>query len=130
MTKRDRQREYWRRWYKKNRTKVLKANRQWRKDNWERHLRTTRTYRAKNRQRQRVLSRRWSYGLTDDAFKRMKEAQNNRCALCNRKVKLVVDHCHHTGRIRGLLCYRCNTGLGFLGDTPDSLDRAFKYVRG
>jgi hypothetical protein len=53
------------------------------------------------------------YGITQDLFEQMKEAQDGRCACCGKKAKrLIVDHNHETGSVRGLLCYRCNMGLG------------------
>jgi hypothetical protein len=70
------------------------------------------------------------YGLSRADFDAMAAAQDGECALC-RKVprKLHVDHCHETGRVRGLLCPRCNTALGALGDTEDGLLAALRYIR-
>lgn len=56
--------------------------------------------------------------------------QGNVCKICLREVKLVVDHCHNTNEVRGLLCVRCNAGLGQLGDTIEGLERALKYLKG
>lgn len=53
------------------------------------------------------------YGISLTDFNAMKEQQGNSCAICKKGRKLVVDHDHTTGEIRGLLCARCN---GILGD--------------
>ena len=59
--------------------------------------------------------------------------QNGRCAICKRlpytKKGLVVDHCHQTGAIRGILCSRCNSALGHLDDDPALLEQALEYLR-
>ena len=59
--------------------------------------------------------------------------QDNKCALCKTpfsdKIKPNVDHCHSTEKIRGILCNKCNSGLGFLGDNIESLERAINYLR-
>lgn len=73
------------------------------------------------------------YGITLRDYQRMLENQSGSCALCFRKPKrrkLHVDHCHRTGRIRGLLCSRCNQALGALGDTAVDVLRAVKYLLG
>lgn len=63
------------------------------------------------------------------------EAQNNKCAICrcdsgsnNRGDKLAVDHCHSSGKIRGLLCHKCNTALGLLNDSQEVLQSAITYL--
>lgn len=52
------------------------------------------------------------------------------CAICNREVVLVTDHCHSTGVVRGRLCVRCNTGLGKFLDDPEMLSKAIEYLGG
>lgn len=72
--------------------------------------------------------------LSVDAFDAAWQAQNGKCALCSCDLDRStrrgchVDHCHETGRFRGLLCGGCNTALGKLGDTPEALQRALAYV--
>lgn len=75
------------------------------------------------------------YGITEEVYQYMLAKQGGHCALCDqtpdkepRKV-LSLDHCHETGRIRGLLCMRHNNGLGMLGDNEAGLLRALKYIR-
>jgi len=71
------------------------------------------------------------YGLTPDQYSQMLEQQGGGCAICgvtpNGK-RLAVDHCHTTGKVRGLLCSPCNTGLGVFKDNTDLLHNAVKYL--
>ena len=80
-------------------------------------------------------ARRNKYDLNEEQYRELVEHQNNHCAICNLpategKRGLSVDHDHETGEIRGLLCTRCNTGLGQLRDDPKLLDKAISYLRG
>lgn len=69
------------------------------------------------------------YNLTDQEFEAIVLAQNNRCLLCDTELtKPHVDHCHSTGRVRGILCYHCNVGLGHFKDNPEVLARAIQYL--
>jgi Recombination endonuclease VII len=65
---------------------------------------------------------------------KLQTEQNNLCAICSAPAKqnktLSIDHCHETGKIRGLLCSKCNMGLGLLGDTAESLRKALQYLEG
>lgn len=80
----------------------------------------------------RHLKRR--YGISISTYDEMCAAQNNACAICNSTERksnngfLCVDHCHKTGRIRGLLCYRCNRALGHLGDNEISFWKILQYI--
>lgn len=57
------------------------------------------------------------------------ETQKGRCAICSRTEDLVLDHCHETRRVRGVLCSECNRGLGFFRDDPRRLVRAIRYLQ-
>ena len=76
-----------------------------------------------------------TYGLTPEQYDVMLEAQGSCCAICDAKkpggrTKLFfIDHCHTTGKVRGLLCMRCNTGLGLFLDNPRFLSKAIDYLR-
>jgi hypothetical protein len=75
-----------------------------------------------------------AYGIGYAEYLKMLEAQNNSCAICgttdtgNRKA-FHVDHCHTTGKVRGLLCSNCNTGIGNLRDDVALLHRAIDYLK-
>ena len=69
------------------------------------------------------------YGITIYQFNRMVEEQDGRCKICwHVPTKFQIDHCHKTGRVRGLLCWRCNRGLGFFYEVPDMFARAASYL--
>ena len=73
------------------------------------------------------------YGVSADDVDALFYLQAKRCKLCRKEiesaVKAHVDHCHETGRIRGLLCFTCNKALGMLGDNEDGLLLALGYVK-
>lgn len=61
----------------------------------------------------------------------MIENQKGLCLICTEKPeKLFIDNCHETGKVRGLLCSSCNTGIGMLKDDPDVLRAAISYLVG
>lgn len=71
----------------------------------------------------------YDYNLTEEQYLLLKENQNYSCAICkDSKKKLVIDHCHTTGKVRGLLCTNCNTALGHFKDNIKFLDSAKDYL--
>jgi len=68
-------------------------------------------------------------GLTADRFEEMMSQQKEKCLICEERKKLVVDHCHANGHVRGLLCSNCNSAIGFLGDNISRLENAILYLR-
>lgn len=71
------------------------------------------------------------YGITLAEFEDRARRQEGRCIVCNRLPDwgtLNVDHDHETGKIRGLLCGRCNRSLGLVADNPDTLRRLAVYL--
>ena len=74
-----------------------------------------------------------TYGITMEDYNRMLEAQNRVCKICgasrtSKKLSLVVDHCHTTGKVRGLLCDTCNRALGMFKDSTEYLKNAIHYL--
>ena len=71
------------------------------------------------------------YGITVDEYEALLEAQGGKCKICGReptKKRLHLDHCHKTGTIRGLLCSKCNAGLGLLGEDVERFLLAIEYI--
>jgi len=77
------------------------------------------------------------YNLSTEDYDLLVEKQNNCCAICGtsallfsgRKKRLCVDHCHTTGKVRGLLCEPCNTLLGMAKDNQRTLSSAINYLK-
>src|SRR4051794_33920797 len=110
-----------------------------------RHQRMTQADKARKvrKQRERRIAlgvpRSWYLiGVTREQYERMYKAQQGRCAICGKKKPphrqgqprnspfLHVDHCHKSGKVRGLLCYSCNSKLGFV---EKYLGPIVKYLR-
>lgn len=73
------------------------------------------------------------YGILPEDYARMLRAQGFGCAICGIQKcpsgrRFSVDHCHETGRVRGILCLKCNQGIGQLDDSPERLRRAAEYL--
>jgi hypothetical protein len=80
---------------------------------------------------QRSYELRRRYNLTPEEWDALFKKQRGKCAICRRPPlrRLHVDHCHKTGKVRGLLCWACNSGVGKLKDCPATMLRAAKYIR-
>jgi hypothetical protein len=75
-----------------------------------------------------------AYGISYQEYLNILAIQQNSCAICGVDQEDVsrafaVDHCHDTGKIRGLLCCNCNTGIGNLRDDIGLLERAIEYLK-
>lgn len=76
------------------------------------------------------------YGITIDEYNAKLTEQGGKCAICSMEVTFSrdltaahLDHCHATGKVRGILCVRCNQGIGFLQDRIDLLYKAIDYLK-
>jgi hypothetical protein len=70
------------------------------------------------------------YGLSLADYRALEKRQGNACAICRKVTRvLCIDHCHVTGRVRGLLCRRCNSALGFYADDQRLLRAALAYLQ-
>ena len=96
-------------------------------------------YRDRNREALRGVNRKSRfkhfYGITIADYDAMLAEQQGVCAICStdtpgiRTKHFAVDHCHVKGTVRGLLCDKCNRGIGLLGDNLDAVLKAAKYLK-
>lgn len=76
-----------------------------------------------------------NYNMSLEEYEKRLLEQGDKCAICENYHRfdkygvLAVDHCHKTGKIRGLLCFKCNTILGSVNDNIDTLKKAIKYLK-
>ena len=96
----------------------------------------TKEWNIKNEHRRRELYLQRTYGISENEYNAMLLSQNNSCVLCGREFSdvwgsdaPVVDHCHTTGKVRGILCNECNRGLGYFHDNIKALENAVDYLR-
>lgn len=87
----------------------------------------------------RKLKRRKMLGIEHSKFMEVLCEQSFKCGICQKPVaegatersqRACADHCHNTGKFRGVLCSRCNSGIGFFYDDPDLIIRALRWVDG
>lgn len=75
------------------------------------------------------------YGLSIEEYENLLNEQGYKCSICGcngsgeDKNKFVVDHCHTTGKVRGLLCWPCNIGIGMFKDNSDLLEKVIQYLK-
>ena len=98
---------------------------------------------AENPERSSINKQRWNlkklYDITVEEYEALLKKQGGVCAICGEdepnehgrtrtKLRLAVDHCHDTSRVRGLLCQKCNRAIGLLGDSVELLRKAIDYL--
>lgn len=93
----------------------------------------TKAHPEKNRLKMLKYKLRHKYGITFKQYEQMREDQNNKCAICDSSNDgsghaLCVDHDHKTGKVRALLCGKCNRGLGMYNDSIELLKRSIEYL--
>ena len=111
-----------------------KATKRYRLTN--KHKETAKTYHSSEHGKRIVLRSRLKtkFGISLEEYEAIQLKHNHRCAICSidEKVltkKLCLDHCHTTGKIRGLLCDACNKGIGHFKDNPIILQQAITDLR-
>lgn len=133
----------------RNKDKIAKYQKAWRLANVEKLRKWNREYHQRNPPKKRTpeQNRRYyrayhrnvylqkKFGITESDYEVMVATQGGKCAICgtteprgNGHKKFHVDHCHRTGLVRGLLCSRCNLGLGAFLDDVSVLQRAIEYL--
>lgn len=127
--------------------KYSKDNFIWKRSITERHkdedkktyeARRMRVYRSVSKEAVKATELKSRYGLVESEYRQMIASCDNRCGICGNKevaigvggkvLALAIDHCHDTGKVRGLLCVNCNKGLGHFKDSVDVLKSAISYL--
>ena len=103
-------------------------------------IKERKTYIEKNREQylatQSFSKLKQTYGITKEEYDNRIKNQDGKCAICSAETpqqtnikRFVVDHCHKTKQVRGLLCSPCNRGLGCFFDNVSNLEKAVEYLR-
>jgi len=118
-------------WYERNKEKATTKVKEWRQKNID----AVKRYRTENRQknyRQELVRK---YGVELTWFDEKLKTQGNVCVCCKRQFEFGnkqttphVDHCHSTGKVRGILCNRCNTVLGLCEDNKELFKNLIGYL--
>lgn len=125
--------------YKKNKEKIILNSKTWANNNPEKRKEITGRWYENNKEQAKKSTRnsrlKSEYGITEEQFEEMLKSQNSCCKICGSTEsnvsthnKLVVDHNHETSKVRGLLCNKCNLGLGRFNDDIELLRKAVKYL--
>lgn len=87
----------------------------------------SKNYEWKGKQNARLRN----YGITQEEYDAFILKQNGKCAICKIGLDMgkrtCIDHCHNSKRVRGILCWSCNVGIGHFKDNPDLLREAALY---
>lgn len=126
---------------------LIERQKQWYKNNLEKVKKYRRSKHYKNLCKiQNVKRRRYAkdfwlkrqFGITIEEYEERFSKQNGKCAICIKSetqngrwgiISLSVDHCHNSKKVRGLLCHKCNSGLGYFQDNPERMEAAAMYIR-
>jgi hypothetical protein len=107
-------------------------------DRKEKYAAYQRVWRERNKDKDKANELRRRFGIELSEYNQMHDNQGGVCAICGKPetstirgktLQLAVDHCHTTGKIRGLLCSHCNHGIGKFGDKIDLLQKAANYLQ-
>jgi hypothetical protein len=107
--------------YEKNPKLAIFKNLVWRKENPDKASKVAHKNRLKT-----------TYKMFVEDYDRLLEEQDGCCAICKRpeyKIRLSVDHNHDTGKIRGLLCHKCNTSLGLMEENEEAIKGMLEYLK-
>ncbi len=128
--------EYEKQWRIKNKKKVKKHKKEYN----EKHKNQRKEYLNKNKEKIKIVKRKYdklvrfkNHNITEEQYIEIFNKQKGRCNICGKhqdelKTALHIDHNHLTGKIRGLLCMKCNRGIGYLNDNIDLLLKAIDHL--
>lgn len=124
-------------YYQRHKEKIKEKKRLFQLENPDKRYLANKKYQEQNKEKIRFWLKKSRlkrmYGITIEDYDCIFNKQQGKCACCgilneNLTKELSVDHCHETGKIRGLLCHNCNTALGLIKDNVDVLKQMLIYI--
>jgi hypothetical protein len=117
-------------WYSSDPEKAKQVSKDWRIRNPDKRQEIWLNYKARDKHKKLVSK----YNITLEQYLDMHEMQGGTCAICElpeivQGRDLAVDHDHSTGKVRGLLCSKCNRGIGMFNDDAKTIKKAMMYVQ-
>jgi Rps23 Pro-64 3,4-dihydroxylase Tpa1-like proline 4-hydroxylase len=138
-------------YYSKNKEQIIEQQKEYKKLNEQICKERSLKYRERTREQAKQRAKTWysqnkerakktnrknklkQYGLTVDQYNQLIENQNNSCLICKKEfseqIKSHIDHCHASGKVRGILCQKCNQGIGLFYESLESLQSAIEYLK-
>jgi DNA repair exonuclease SbcCD ATPase subunit len=119
--------------YQKHKEKINGDNRKYYREHKEESKKYQQEYNRKNKTKVQGWRLTHLYNISLEEVDALLIKQQHRCPICKRSLKETlrcVDHDHKTGKTRGILCSKCNLGIGHFEDDPDLLESAVKYLSG
>lgn len=116
---------------KNNKEKVLASRDRYRRANMEKYRQYSNKYSASNREKRKGYRLFYKYGISQEQYDEMLDRQKGVCKVCGKPEEgkaLAVDHNHHTGQVRGLLCSYCNQALGLAQDSLEIVKKMVDYL--
>lgn len=125
----------WRSWYSLNKEERKATCREWNKNNPDKMKAKSKKWNNRNRLKNREAFLKRKFNMTLEDYDILLQKQDSKCKICKIDALdlgklLYVDHCHSTGKVRGLLCPTCNSGIGLLKESTEILESAIKYLKG
>lgn len=124
---------YHRNYYKQHKQELDSYRHNYRKENQELEKQWQQAYRDTSVESRKEYARKKRYGLSKEQYNLLLEAQGNCCDICavefSDTTKPHIDHCHITNKVRGILCVRCNTLLGHMGDSLEGVKKTYKKFK-
>lgn len=129
----EKKREYQKEYYLKNKETLKKYRTDWYFNNRELGIERAKKWAENNKDARKNNYLKSAHNITLDDYNKMFQEQEGRCKCCYKHQSelskpLFVDHCHTTGKIRGLLCNKCNLALGYVNDNITVLKNLIKYL--
>jgi hypothetical protein len=129
--------KYEKEWRTKNKEKLKKSKKEYN----DKHKEQRKNYLNKNKEKLKISQKKYSknlkfkkYGIDEKQYIELYNKQEGKCAICGAhqnelKSALHIDHNHKTNKIRGLLCFKCNSLLGYANDNIIKLESAVNYLK-